>query len=189
MPTQSQTFNKQKFDFYYDRFQHFNAIGYEDADQLHDDAYQYAETMMIKTKYVGCVVENPVTGERVPCREPLIHSEEWFFVDDSTPIVAVDVPKIKQTSRERNSQIRKICSDHNWPIWETYNHKRKDGSIRIKFRRNGAKATDKTQSRIQRKVSAYLRSVDINALSVYWKVCYAPGRGNYDAFIVEYKPL
>ena len=104
---------------------------------------------------------------------------------------------IKQTTimsnsnsiRNINKEIRQICQKNLWNPWFTYNDKRKDESIRVKFCANGALARNK--SRILKEVSQYLFQIaekgNITIEKVDWIICHRFGYGDYDALIFVYK--
>lgn len=91
--------------------------------------------------------------------------------------------------RDINKEIRQICQNCHWNPWFTYNDKRKDESIRVKFCANGALAQNKNQ--ILKEVSQYLFQIaekgNITIEKVDWIICHRFGYGNYDALIFVYK--
>lgn len=85
----------------------------------------------------------------------------------------------------KTSQIRKTVRK-TWHFWSMYNDKRKDGTRRLKFMRNGAPITQKSQQTIQFAVERNLQAQNIAVVSVQWNVGEKMGYGIYDYLEVVY---
>jgi hypothetical protein len=85
----------------------------------------------------------------------------------------------------KTTQIRQTVKNV-WEFWFMYNDKRQDGTRRLKFMRNGAPITEKSQRVIENAVNRKLLAKGVDVISVQWNVGFKPDYGVYNYLEIVY---
>jgi hypothetical protein len=80
-------------------------------------------------------------------------------------------------------QVRDICAKYGWTVLNTYNDKRKDGSRRLSYCRNGSSLGPAAKRTILSRVRGLTECENMNA-NVYWYKATRGGYGTYDKLCV-----
>lgn len=86
--------------------------------------------------------------------------------------------KRKYSTKHINARVRQLCEENGWEVFFNFNDKRKDGTRRLKYMRNGAPVDKQTKKKIISAVMAEF--ADSNFISVDWLVGMRQGYGPYD---------
>lgn len=86
-------------------------------------------------------------------------------------------------NKDANLIVKHISNQLGWDIWFTYSDKRKDGTRRLKYMRNGWEPPAKMKDGILAKAKSTLSKYS-NVQDIGWAIGDRPGYGSYDYFYV-----
>ena len=86
-------------------------------------------------------------------------------------------------TKDINKLVRAVAKNEGWDIWSTYSDKRKDGTRRLKYMRNGWEPSNSITSAIESTIKARIRKYD-NVVEMGWAEGMDPMRGSYPYFYV-----
>jgi hypothetical protein len=89
--------------------------------------------------------------------------------------------------RQLNAEIKKIANNAGWEIWNTHGDRRKDGTIRRSYYRNGWRLPAKMKNKILSDVDNLLKTSGMNA-TAEWRVAEKYGYGEYDKLTIIIQP-
>lgn len=87
--------------------------------------------------------------------------------------------------RSIHAQIRQACSNAGWEVFGTYNDKRKDGSRRLSYARNGWPVPATIKAAILKEVAGIVDQHEMKGATVYWWDAHRPGYGSYDKLCIN----
>lgn len=85
-----------------------------------------------------------------------------------------------------HKDVREACESAGWNVYGTYNDKRKDGSRRLSYARNGWDVPEDMKAKILANVKALVKEHNIDG-EVYWFAAERYGYGAYDKLCVLVK--
>ena len=85
-----------------------------------------------------------------------------------------------------HKDVREACKSAGWKVFSTYNDKRKDGSRRLNYSRNGWPVPEEMKTKILADVKTLVKEHNIDG-EVYWFTAERYGYGAYDKLCVLVK--